>query len=79
MVEIALFVSVLASFPITGLLGVKPIIPSILLPLSIPFFVFERSLRWSMHKHQWSKPKKRSEPLVNTERLFETMNVPKTD
>jgi len=69
--EIAVFIALAASLPITGLLGIDRTIPAILLLLSITFFVSERWIRRAMSKQQPSKPKNRSEQVVSTERLFE--------
>jgi len=69
--EIAVFITLAASLPITGVLGVDRTTPAILLLLSITFFVSERWTRRAMRKQQPSKPKNRSEQALSTERLFE--------
>ena len=69
--EIAVFITLAASLPITGLPGVDRTIPGILLLLSITFFVSERWIRRAMRKRQSSKPENRSEQVVSTEKLFE--------
>jgi len=50
--EIAVFITLAASLPITGLLGIDRTIPAILLLLSITFFLSECWIRRAKSKQQ---------------------------
>ena len=78
-VEIVVFITLAATLPITGLLGIDRTIPAILLLTAITFFVSERWIRRAICKQQPSKPENRSEQVVSTERLFENGEVQKTE